>query len=964
MIFDLQRFVEPELYLATANDETVNVYKTKATRRAEGATSDTTLKPKTRRAPYAGANAGAGNDYVSVGADAEGISIQGGKGNDTIDITGNTKGNTYIYEYGEGYDTVLGWNADKDKFSIDGAYGNSGYQTLMSQDGNDFIIQYGPTGKVTFKDLNHGDRVMIKGSSGEMHFAKVEKIMQGNVGNNEFLNTEDGYNHKGNSSSDYWVIDGSYGNDTIYNDFDYVSIAGGEGRDNIIIGTSTLNAHTVTSGVTIYGGEGSDTIDVSADTVASNGVTLYGGHLYQFGYNDGYATIIGFNGNDTIDFLGVDANNISAEIKSGGNFVIESSYSVTETDADNNEVTTNYFTYITIVKPEDADLAGTKLNLQIDGIPLTDEQYSAIGYVTKNGDNYEIAKYILLSNAAESVSYNSDYNNYTIDAASGADYLTISGSAMSINGGESNDRILILSSNNTIVGGSGSDYIANLGNNQVYEFGAEDGTDYILNFTDNSTIKAIYDNSTINSQEITSDGVKLQFSFSSTIFSTYVIIKGTLIEDNLPAQPATPLNTEDENSVAEWDAYNSAYNDYIFRPYNYRVIPDNSTIFIETSNGTTTFTTPQLFYVNGTFNNTVDNCLIECSTSDNNTITNYGNNVTINANLNTTVEDFGSDTTINRVNLYRGTNGNDTINNSTSYVSIIAGFGDDSIYNTGERVSIHAGYDNTTITNTGNYVSINGYNSNNTISNEGANVTIWGGTGDDSILNSGDNVIIYPRTGNDTIINTGKTIDFYGNYDGDKFISNTAVGNTTTATIKCGSGNDTVYNTSDYVSISAGDGNNSITNAGNFVTIDSGSGADTITNTGSNVSIGGGYGNDTITNTGDNVTINGGSGDDSISNSGTNTTYIFGTSVGADTITGFNQDTDLIHVTFMIIWLPQSAVLLFCLTVFQPALSITKLLAAIYKLIQLLEACYEIRRYKLQADEYRRIVGKNQRCLF
>ena len=817
MIFDLQRFVD-EMYLATANNETVTVYSSSAVRRNASATSDTALKPQTKNAHYVGANAGAGNDYVIVDAGADGLSIKGGKGNDTIKIEGNSRtyGNTYLYEYGEGYDTIIGWNVGKDKLSIDGSFGNNGYQTLMSQDGNDFIVKYEATGQVTFRWLEQGDRVMIKGSSGEMHFAKVQKIMQGNAQNNTLSNTEEslgaGKGHTG-TSTDFWTIDGGEGNDTITNEFDYVSIKGGDGKDKIYINASNSNANTVTSGVTINGGTGDDLIDVRGDTVTGadfKAGTGVGSHVYQFGSNDGYDSIYGFSSNDTINFTGVNADQIKAEIKYGGNFVITAGN-----------------TYITIVKPTDAELGGTTLNLQINGTNLNDEQFSTIvdesaSAITKNSTsgNHEIAKYILLSNSSENKEYDSSYNHYTIDAAGGADTLTISGSNMSINGGDNLDRILILSSNNTIVGGYTKDYIANFGNNQVYEFGNNDGSsDYILNFTDNSTIKAIYDNSTINSQEITSYGIKLRFS------STYVIIKGALIEDNLPAQPATPLNTEDENSVAEWDTYNSAYNEYIFSPYNYRVIPDNSTIFIETSNGTTTFTTPQLFYVSGTFDNTVDNCLIECSTFDNNTITNYGNNVTINANLNTTIEDFGSDTTISRVNLYRGTNGNDTINNSTSRVSIIAGYGDDSITNSGDYVSIQAGEGNNSITNSGERVSIlagdgNDYitntgervsifagDGNDYITNTGDYVNIYAGYGDDSITNSGDYVNIYAGEGNDTIINTGKTIYFYGAYDvGDKFISNTAVGNTTTSVIKLSSGNDTVYNSSDYVSIQAGAG--------------------------------------------------------------------------------------------------------------------------------------------------------------
>ena len=869
--------LDGEAYTATSSNEEITLSASAAKSKKSSSTTTTTLRPKTKNAPLAGVNAGAGNDTITVSSGVAGMSIYGGRGNELIYNYGD--GNIFIYELGDGKDSIYGWDSDKDLLVM-----TSAYTTAMSADGNQLLVKIG-SGYFAFCDVAYGDKVKVLGlgEQSSFHYHEVKKLMQGTASSESISNTDTTLDathiHRGNSSSDYWVIDAGNGNDSITNIFDYVSINGGEGNDKIYIQSCDKNISTVTTGVTIQSGVGNDTIDVSADTIESNGVTLYGGHVYEFGTDDGYNSIIGFNGNDTLVFDS-QVTNLSADINVSGQFVIQ---------ADN--------TRITLIKPEDKELYGTRLNIKVKNnlgniSDLSSDTFITFATPIYSGtsiSHYEIPKKILKSNSAETtLNYSSDYDNYTVDAAGGNDRITISGSAMSINGGAGLDRILILSSNNTIVGGTGNDYIANFGNNQVYEFGESDGTDYILNFTGNSTIKAIYDNSTINSQEITSDGVKLRFS------NTYVIIKGALIEDNLPAQPATPLNTEDEISVAEWDAYNSAYNDYIFDSYNYRMIPDNPTIFIETSNGTTTFNAPQSFYVNGTFDNTVDNCLLECSASDNtisntannvsvyaikgnNTITNYGNNVTINANLNTIIEDFGSDTTINRVNLYHGTNGNDTINNSTSYVSIIAGYGDDSIYNTGNNVSIYSGYDNATITNTGNYVSIRGYDSNNTISNEGISVTIYGSSaGDDSITNAGDNALIYTSNGNDTIINTGKTINLYGNYDGDKIISNTAVGNTTTSTIRVGSGNDTVYNTSDYVSISAGNGNNSITNAGNFVTIDSGSGEDTITNSGSN------------------VTINSGFGNDSINNTGTNTTYIFSYQDGNDTITGFNQDTDLI----------------------------------------------------------------------
>ena len=82
------------------------------------------------------------------------------------------------------------------------------------------------------------------------------------------------------------------------------------------------------------------------------------------------------------------------------------------------------------------------------------------------------------------------------------------------------------------------------------------------------------------------------------------------------------------------------------------------------------------------------------------------------------------------------------------------------------------------------------------------------------------------------------------------------------ANIKCGTGNDRIYNRGSNVSINAGAGSDTIENSGTNVTINAGDGDDSIDNTGASVSIGGGAGNDYVRNDGSSVTINTGDGDD------------------------------------------------------------------------------------------------------
>ena len=113
--------------------------------------------------------------------------------------------------------------------------------------------------------------------------------------------------------------------------------------------------------------------------------------------------------------------------------------------------------------------------------------------------------------------------------------------------------------------------------------------------------------------------------------------------------------------------------------------------------------------------------------------------------------------------------------------------------------------------------------------------------------------------------------------------------------------NDTLTNLGDNTYIRMQNGNDEVLNTGDSVTIDAGVGNDTISNFGNNFFIYGGLGNDTISlgSSAFHNTVHGGVGDDSINNSGTNTTYTYSGNIveGTDTITGFNQATDLIQIT-------------------------------------------------------------------
>ena len=264
--------------------------------------------------------------------------------------------------------------------------------------------------------------------------------------------------------------------------------------------------------------------------------------------------------------------------------------------------------------------------------------------------------------------------------------------------------------------------------------------------------------------------------------------------------------------------------------------------------------------------------------------------------------------------------GVDTITNSADFVTIDAGINTDIVINEGTKVLINAGDANDSIYLTG---VVDDY----TVAGTAADCTIVGGAGNDSIWSNG-NGHTYRFTkgdGKDTIYGFGdnEVIQAMDNVSGSTLIYNTTYSNVkntqtvdgqsvteidyehTNMLIKIGTGSILLrelpvgrkvrferYNYGDFIGSNFVDSNTYVVPRIHIMSTLDGAFANTI----GSISIQGSTANDTISNTADFVTINGGTGNDSINNSGTNTTYIYNTSSGADTITGFNQATDLIYV--------------------------------------------------------------------
>ena len=237
-----------------------------------------------------------------------------------------------------------------------------------------------------------------------------------------------------------------------------------------------------------------------------------------------------------------------------------------------------------------------------------------------------------------------------------------------------------------------------------------------------------------------------------------------------------------------------------------------------------------------------------------------------------------------------GTNGNDSIDNSGSKVTINCGAGNDFMKNLGgANVSIYGGAGNDTL----------GTVINRSNASSGKNVTINGGAGNDFITSASNRNHVYQYDiggGNDTIqgFNSNDTLQINSSsYDtmtyGDDFIVFVGSGsvilkNSANIPVKIrnSSGKTTTYNSNSKNVLNGSIYNDIIINTNNSAAIIAWSGSDTIFNYGDNVFIGGYGGNDLILSQADKISVYADEGNDYVESFGNNS-IIVGVS-GNDTI--------------------------------------------------------------------------------
>ena len=385
------------------------------------------------------------------------VTIVGGKGNDSID-NHNYNGNLFLYNYGDGYDTINGFTAN-DVLQINGW----SYSTMVS--GNDFIVSVG-YGSVVLKNAAQ-TTIHIIDQWGNLNTHSTSKLFYG-------TDTPDLLNIAVANTT----VFGYAGNDTIYNSNNGVQIYGGDGHDDIISSGNNVG---------ISGGNGADSILSSGNNglfIGNNGNDT----IYVNGKGN---TLDGGQGNDAIILETGSSGNLIAYSNGDGNDIV-----VGLTSNDTIKLTSGYISKVSVSGSDVianigngslicSELKGKKLNI----IDSSGKSYSVIVNATNSITQFAT------SATTSNETLDSVIKNF--DASSRTKAIKITGNALanSIVGGSGKDKLYGQAGNDSILGGDGADTLSGgKGNDKLYGQNGNDslvggdGADILSGGSGNDTI--------------------------------------------------------------------------------------------------------------------------------------------------------------------------------------------------------------------------------------------------------------------------------------------------------------------------------------------------------------------------------------------------------------------------------------------------------------------------------------------
>jgi Ca2+-binding RTX toxin-like protein len=385
-------------------------------------------------------NGNSGYDYLSANDGND--TLVGGADNDLL--IGGSGADTYIFNAGDGQDTIYNYDYD--------AYGTN-TDTLLFGAGinkSDIIVKRTEPFNLLLSIKNSTDSVSIDGyfydNASTPSAIENIKFADGSTLSLEEINT--------------LISETTSTNDNLFGTLNNDSLNGDAGNDTLYgyIGDDVLNGGTGND--TLYGEDGNDTLIGGAGNDRLIGHA--GADTYVFGRGDGndsidnsYGDYDGYGNNADTLLFGADVikSDIEARRTEPFNLVLSIKNS---TDSITIE---NYFY-------DNATSASAIENIKFaDGSSLNIEEINTLISITTAADDN-------LFGSANNDVLNGDAGNDTLYGYIGDDVL---------NGGTGNDVLYGEDGNDTLVGGSGNDRLIGHSGADTYVFGRGDGMDAVDN---------------------------------------------------------------------------------------------------------------------------------------------------------------------------------------------------------------------------------------------------------------------------------------------------------------------------------------------------------------------------------------------------------------------------------------------------------------------------------------------------
>ncbi|MCT4554418.1 MAG: tandem-95 repeat protein [Pelagimonas sp.] len=819
---------------------------------------------------------GAGNDriyYYLNDLAGQDVTIRGGEGNDFVQHSGYSTGNSLLIEGGDGNDTLYGTNAFGE--TIDGGADNdlirgyNGSDSLLGGDGNDSIRGGNDSDTI---EGGAGDDLLEGEAGDDLIDGGTDTSGSGGTGDiAEFDGNRDRYTIVDNGGGTIRVVDnvGSGGDDTVSN-VEVLRFSDGD------VDVSAITLGTVSSGTagsdSLDGTAGDDIIDGrdGDDTInglAQNDSLLGGLGADEINGNDGTDRLFGDAGEDTLDggagndlleggddnddLIG-DAGNDTLRGGAGDDSLVGGADADSLEGGAGNDTLQGGLGNDTF---QGGDVSGNDLIEGGDGSDYIyndyqgqntirggdgdDQMYYNTGVLQDGGAGNDTIYYYLNDLAGQDVTIqggtgndfvqHSGYstgNSLLIEGGDGND--TLSGTnnfGDTIDGGADDDSIRGYSGSDSLLGGTGNDTIFGGNDNDTIEGGdgddslqGDNGNDSILGGAGIDTLSGGSGDDTMDGGTAGGGGDVVTYSGPQ---SNYVITLGALgaatVQDTVGSEGTDTITDVSILRFSDGDV----------------VIGNNP--------GTSFAGTPGAdSFVGSSGDDTI------AGAADNDTLIGEAGNDTISGDdgADTLQGGFGDDT-------LSGGADNDALYGDAGNDSLVGGAGNDSFQGGVGDDTLQGGLGNDTF-QSGDVSGadlIEGGGDNDYIYNDylGQN-TIRGGDGDDQMYyNTG--VLQDGGAGNDTIY----------------YYLNDLAGQD--VTIRGGTGNDNIqhtgYATANSLLIEGGDGNDSLYGTNAFgETIDGGADDDRIFGNSGGDSLLGGDGNDSIRGGNDSDTIEGGAGDD------------------------------------------------------------------------------------------------------